>query len=98
MRLPSGAAIGRSPQRSLKDRILSSHKPYAWTQHMSSKESRIKKSSLTDLPRSSRVSGIKDGVRTAAQNSVCPTKEDGSKRILHAARHALPHRPSVGGM
>src|SRR5580765_617047 len=52
---------------------------------------------LADLPRGTGVRRVKNRLRIAARNSVCPKKENGSKRILHSAGHALPHRPSVGG-
>ena len=60
-------------------------------------ENRRRKPALTDLPRGTGVSRVENRLRIAAQNSVCPTREHGSKRVFHAARHALPHRPSVGG-
>ena len=64
---------------------------------MSAWKTAAEKTALADLPRGAGVSRVKDRLRIAARNSVCPIKEDGSKRVLHAAGDALPHRPSVGG-
>src|SRR6476620_4748273 len=64
---------------------------------MSAWKTAAEKSALADLPRGAGVSRVENRLRIAARNSVCPKKEDGSKRVLYAAGHALPHRPSVGG-
>jgi hypothetical protein len=47
---PTGPAIRASAHQRLKNQILSGHKSYGWSQHMSAKEPRIEKSGLTDLP------------------------------------------------
>ena len=53
MKVPANSTIGSIAHQRSKNRILSGHKPYAWTQHVGAWETAAKKSSLPDLPRSS---------------------------------------------
>jgi hypothetical protein len=60
MKIPTDSTVSRIANQRLKDRILSRNKSRGCVQHLSARESATKESTLTDLPRRSRVSGEKD--------------------------------------
>jgi hypothetical protein len=50
LKIPTESSVRCIAKQTLKNRILSRHKSYGWTQHLSARESAAKESTLTDLP------------------------------------------------
>jgi len=60
MKIPTDSTVSRIANQRFKDRILSRNKSRRCVQHLSAGESATKESTLTDLPRCSRIGGEKD--------------------------------------
>jgi hypothetical protein len=62
LKRPTDAAISAGAEQRLEDRILAGNEAYGRAQHLRTRETAAEKSALTDLPGSTCVGGIKNGL------------------------------------